>query len=271
MKDIEAHNKVYKDTVLNLYSAMPDMTQKDIEIMSYVSQKTERIAGTSMRIAALIGHNSVVSKDIEQTALLLVRDAARMARDARARSRLLDSMLELTSVLAVAATCGSVAQSNVAILLDEVRALANVVQQYELGSVRTLSTMTGTVLASPTVRADQRTSVIATQSKSHAIDTGDTPVQNAERASQETRPIEEGQQVRNGMQHYRERVQENQKDRRATILGLLQKKDRVTVRDVAAVIKDCSEKTIQRELLALVAQGVLKKEGERRWSSYVLV
>jgi hypothetical protein len=43
------------------------------------------------------------------------------------------------------------------------------------------------------------------------------------------------------------------------------------VKDVSAVVKDCSEKTLQRELLALVAQGVLKKEGERRWSSYVLV
>jgi len=69
---------------------------------------------------------------------------------------------------------------------------------------------------------------------------------------------------------YKERVQEVQKDRRATILGLVQKKDRITVKDVANVIKDCSDKTIQRELLALVKQGVLKKEGERRWSTYSL-
>lgn len=63
---------------------------------------------------------------------------------------------------------------------------------------------------------------------------------------------------------------EFQKDRRAIILGLLQKKDKVTVKDVSNVIKDVSDKTLQRELLALVAQGVLKKEGERRWSTYSL-
>jgi len=70
--------------------------------------------------------------------------------------------------------------------------------------------------------------------------------------------------------HYRDKVQEAQKDRRAIILGLLQRKDRITVKDVANVIKDCSDKTLQRELLALVGQGVLVKEGERRWSTYRL-
>ena len=69
---------------------------------------------------------------------------------------------------------------------------------------------------------------------------------------------------------YKERVQEVQKDRRATILGLVQRKDKITIKDVTNVIKDCSEKTVQRELLALVRQGVLKKEGERRWSTYTL-
>ena len=60
------------------------------------------------------------------------------------------------------------------------------------------------------------------------------------------------------------------KDRRARILALLQKQERVSIKDVVREITDCSEKTIQRELAALVAQGVLKKEGERRWSTYTL-
>ncbi len=44
----------------------------------------------------------------------------------------------------------------------------------------------------------------------------------------------------------------------------------VSIKDITAVIKDCSEKTIQRELLALVEENVLKKSGERRWSRYAL-
>jgi DNA-binding transcriptional ArsR family regulator len=60
------------------------------------------------------------------------------------------------------------------------------------------------------------------------------------------------------------------KNRRAQILSILQEKDEVTVKDIAAVITDCSEKTLQRELVALTQQGVLKKYGERRWSRYTL-
>ena len=59
-------------------------------------------------------------------------------------------------------------------------------------------------------------------------------------------------------------------DRSETILKILKKKDNLTVKDIAQVISDCSEKTIQRELLALVDKNVLKKVGERRWSRYSL-
>lgn len=59
-------------------------------------------------------------------------------------------------------------------------------------------------------------------------------------------------------------------DRSETILAILKKKDNLTVKDIAHVISDCSEKTIQRELLALVSKHVLKKVGERRWSRYSL-
>lgn len=47
-------------------------------------------------------------------------------------------------------------------------------------------------------------------------------------------------------------------------------KGSVTIKDVSKLMKDVSEKTVQRELIALVSNGVLKKEGERRWSRYSL-
>jgi len=62
----------------------------------------------------------------------------------------------------------------------------------------------------------------------------------------------------------------DKKERRKTILELIKKKKEVTIKDISSVISDCSEKTIQRELIALVKDNVLKKEGERRWSKYSL-
>jgi hypothetical protein len=45
---------------------------------------------------------------------------------------------------------------------------------------------------------------------------------------------------------------------------------KLTIKDFAQKIKGCSEKTIQRELIVMLTSGVLKKEGERRWSKYFL-
>jgi hypothetical protein len=60
-------------------------------------------------------------------------------------------------------------------------------------------------------------------------------------------------------------------NRQNIILGLLKKKKELTIKDIAQVIKDCSEKTIQRELISFMAAGVLKRTGERRWSKYSLM
>lgn len=59
-------------------------------------------------------------------------------------------------------------------------------------------------------------------------------------------------------------------DRPEIILGLLKKKQGLGIKDFVGSIKDCSEKTIQRELIAMVEAGAIRKEGERRWSRYYL-
>jgi hypothetical protein len=56
--------------------------------------------------------------------------------------------------------------------------------------------------------------------------------------------------------------------RRDSILAIIRRKGEVTIKDISLSMQEVSEKTIQRELLSLVDEGVLKKEGERRWSRY---
>ncbi len=60
--------------------------------------------------------------------------------------------------------------------------------------------------------------------------------------------------------------------RKDNIISILKNNpEPLTIKDISTNIKDCSEKTIQRELLGMVVSGVLKKEGERRWSRYSLI
>ena len=58
--------------------------------------------------------------------------------------------------------------------------------------------------------------------------------------------------------------------RQDTIINLLKRKKEIMIKDVSSLISGCSEKTVQRELLAMVHAGVLKKIGEKRWSRYTL-
>lgn len=59
-------------------------------------------------------------------------------------------------------------------------------------------------------------------------------------------------------------------NRRDSILSVIKEKGEVSVKDIAIVVSDVSEKTLQRELLAMVDEGIIIKKGERRWSRYLL-
>jgi|GEM_PF-2213596 len=54
------------------------------------------------------------------------------------------------------------------------------------------------------------------------------------------------------------------------VVSFLKEKGPVSIREIRLVIKDISEKTIQRELATLVDQGRVIRTGERRWSTYML-
>ncbi|MDP2788601.1 MAG: hypothetical protein Q8O46_00910 [bacterium] len=71
-------------------------------------------------------------------------------------------------------------------------------------------------------------------------------------------------------------------ERREEILKIIKNKDDdslqsfngLTITDIrnlsAGVLRTCSEKTLQRGLVAMVKDGVLKKTGDKRWSRYFL-
>ncbi len=58
--------------------------------------------------------------------------------------------------------------------------------------------------------------------------------------------------------------------RQSIIINLLKRKKEIMIKDVSPLIDGCSEKTIQRELMAMVHSGTLRKTGEKRWSRYSL-
>lgn len=63
-------------------------------------------------------------------------------------------------------------------------------------------------------------------------------------------------------------TQETQETRREKILAFLKDRGEASIRDVAEIIKDCSEKTIQRDLNNLIKDNLVSRVGEKRWSKY---
>ncbi|HVV15265.1 MAG TPA: DeoR family transcriptional regulator [Candidatus Paceibacterota bacterium] len=60
-----------------------------------------------------------------------------------------------------------------------------------------------------------------------------------------------------------------QQERAAQIYDFVKSHKGVSIKEIAAVVRGCSEKTIQRELAGLIRQGLIQRKGEKRWSIYV--
>ncbi len=58
------------------------------------------------------------------------------------------------------------------------------------------------------------------------------------------------------------------KSRRIKIVEILRSSNLLSVGEIAKLFPECSSKTIQRELAALIGEGSVKRQGDRRWSKY---
>ncbi len=60
-------------------------------------------------------------------------------------------------------------------------------------------------------------------------------------------------------------------ERKKAILVHLRKKESCSLPEIAALFDGAGQKTIQRDLRELISQGLVEKEGERRWAKYRVV
>lgn len=59
-------------------------------------------------------------------------------------------------------------------------------------------------------------------------------------------------------------------DRKQKIINSLKENDKKTIKEIASIFEDISEKSIQRDLADLVKSGILLANGEKRWRVYYL-
>ncbi len=237
MRDRDAHTD---DFVLEK-SIFSNIFEKDIKRV-YIYKKAERLAKAIHLITPAFADSASLRNRIDAVAIGLV-DAACLAPGA-ARTALARELLALSSVLSIARTGGMLSSMNAELIAREAHLLLQEVAAYEeprlfLDDAPTLATIAKHAGSSP--RAPRGKAA---------------PAAAAEKRVVKDRIV----------------LKDMSSDRRSAVLDMLRTKpEGARIKDISTVIRDVSEKTIQRELVALVEDGVVRKEGERRWSTYYIV
>jgi len=210
---------------------------------TFVIQKTEKLASALYMVTGFIPNEDPLKGRLRTCALDLISTSAdpEKARAMRFHEGFASRCLEIGSILNLAQRAGLVSPMNVRILCDEYAELASFVKTHQdrvFGG--------GEVNVQGTHRPEPIADVVHVPKK----------IEEFQKDSSKGHEIKK---TNNYKRHL------NRKD---MILNLLDTKEKITVKDAVKAIEGCSEKTIQRELISLVTEGVLLKEGERRWSTY---
>lgn len=230
LKQSNAHNK---DFVLEK-SIFSGIFEKDIKRV-FIYKKAERLAKAIHLITPAFTSSLSLRERIDAIAIALVDAAIRPP--AEARISLSRELLALSSILSIARTTGTLSPMNADLISAEAQSLLQEVANYEEPRLFLEEAPTLSLIAEQTL---------------HRVTAPPTPLR------EKISPLNKSHIIKDN----------KIKDRREAVLSVIKDKKRASIKDISTHIRTVSEKTIQRELTALIALGLVSKEGERRWSTY---
>ncbi|MDO8231905.1 MAG: DeoR family transcriptional regulator [bacterium] len=241
-KDTHTEDFVLEKNIFN------NIFEKDIRRV-FIYKKAERLAKAIHLIAPAFAESVSLRNRMDTIAIGLV-DAA-IQPSTTARTALSHELLTLSSILSMARTGGILSPMNAEIISHEAHVLLQEVAAYEeprllLDEVLTLSEIAKSASKRKSVQNSDVDSVSVPKRTARDADTDKGHIKDT---------AEQGSHI---------------KDRREAIMSVIKNKGSASIKDISTLIRDVSEKTIQRELSSLVDGGLIVKRGERRWSTYSL-
>lgn len=225
---------------------------KDIRRV-YLYKKSERIAKAVHLILPAFKDARALKERLECVAIGLIDASLLGPREAR--ETLSRELLSLASLLSLAKASGSLSSMNVDIITREAQRLLEEIAGYEdrQVSLEEAPTLAGLLRETPGTRASSR------------------PRPAAPASVLEYRTDAARKHNASFKEDKRHDTSANQKsDRKEKILSLVASKGSASIKDISLMMPGVSEKTVQRELQALVSLGRVRKSGERRWTTYTL-
>lgn len=228
--------------------------EKDIRRV-YIYKKAERLAKAIHLVSPAFRTAPALRNRMDQIAVGLV-DAAILPPSA-ARDSMSRELLALSSVLSIARTGGLLSSMNAELIAREAQQLLQEIATYEeprlfLDDAPTLASL---AKEAGIERAHSQAPRAASSEQRISFSTTSGTRANA--------PAHKGHSSIG-------QIKDKAAARREVIKSILSSKGPSYIKDISTMIRDVSEKTIQRELQSLVDTGEVSKKGERRWTQYAL-
>ena len=214
--------------------------------------KAEKIAHVLSVLAQKNSSQTVEMEDLIRAASNLPHAIAHFAAGEMEPALVLADIFSLLSSVRLSGTRGFINPDNTLVLVEEYENIAE-----KIAAENRLSPfLTSQDLSVPEISAQDATSSLLLSSTSNFSHESDK--RTLKDIKGQTKQIYKGQAP-------------SSLARANAIFDFVRKNPGVSIKEIASVVRDCSEKTIQRELTNLIKQGLVSREGERRWSTYKAV
>lgn len=242
--------------------------EKDIRRV-YLYKKAERLAKAVHLVGPAFVSNPALKERLDRTAVSLI-DASTLPPQASSDA-LSRELLTLSSILGIARMTGMLTAMNADMISREAQQLLTEVVGYEAPRLELEEVPTLASLAKSSVAIEARE---ASRLRSLARVTFDADLNGndaSENKGQSKGHIKDiaksAQQDKPSSPQGREQAGSGRKE---SVLAALKGKGPSYIKDISLIVRGVSEKTIQRELATLVAEGLVIRKGDRRWTTYEL-
>lgn len=274
---------------VNVLKKRDDLESIDREVpYSLLCKKAEKLSAAVYLVSGFLSDNEPMKWQMRECGLRILSDISSLGNgvvsDGMRQSKNLKVEIEkLVSLIEVSVMAGFVSDMNATILKEEYRSLWGTMSRNKIGDpqgryifAREFFSGTGAVRSKEEENISQGDSP-----KGHDKDIGRASERGAADVPELVRAAVDGiarkekseeENIRPTDGNGAEKSSANP-SRREIILQLIRGRgDRgeVSIKDIVSHVPGCGEKTVQRELGALVAEGILQKTGDRRWSRYSL-
>lgn len=257
-------NRTYKDEWGS------DKDKAGLELYSsvlFVHRKTERVVAALFLITENLGadnpiRHKVRNLGVDLMSFMLAETRSKSDQFDRSGSSFVSRLLEIASLLEIAFLAEQLSEMNVRLLGSEIERLVLMTEKNKRQNESSSMQVSNVNKVLSAEDSKERSLGLSHKIRQRLFDK-----RPGSKASRPDPKYSSAFDVKKPQQLV---FKDNKNERRKVIVEALQGGKKMGVKDFVSVLYGVGEKTIQRELAALVESGVLNREGERRWSKYSL-